>query len=158
VLALIRWRGAAEDGRFLKKEELLAVAVEYGHVELVQHLTKMNDVDVDKCSDCFLDIVRLMGMLFSLEDCKPKNGRFTDQEDIFSDNHHFLFLKPIGSAARMGNVDMVMSLLACDRIDLNRGKPLHWAAAMGHPDVVEMLLQSKKQVDVNSLKIVTTAT
>ncbi len=34
VLALIRWRGAAEDGRFLKTEELLATAVEYGHVKV----------------------------------------------------------------------------------------------------------------------------
>ncbi|KAH9540468.1 hypothetical protein CY35_14G006800 [Sphagnum magellanicum] len=94
VLALIRWRGAAEDGTFLLKEELLAIAVEYGHVKLVQHLIRMPDVNV--------------------------------------------------------NTDMVMSLLACDRIDVNKGKPLHCAAAMGHPDVVKELLKSK--VDVNAVK------
>ncbi len=47
VLALIRWRGGGEDGRFFKKEELLAIAVEYGHVKLVQQLTKMQDIDVN---------------------------------------------------------------------------------------------------------------
>jgi ankyrin repeat protein len=138
VLALIRWRGAAEFGRSLRKEELLAVAVEYGHVELVQHLTKMNDVNVNRSSyeNFYSDI--------------PNNAKFTEQTSNVPD-FHFPFLEPIGSAARMGNVDMVMSLLACDRIDVNKGKPLHSAAATGHLDVVEMLLQSKKQVDVNTL-------
>jgi hypothetical protein len=52
----------------------------------------------------------------------------------------------------MGNVEMVMSLLACDRIDVNRGEPLHWAAVVGDLDVVKELLKSKKEVDVNALK------
>jgi hypothetical protein len=137
VLALIQWRGAAGDGTFLQKEELLAIAVEYRHVELVRHLTKMEDVNVNikfnrnwhvyKCLEVYLE---------------SNTARLND----------FVFLKPIASAARMGNVQMVMSLLACDRIDLNEGEPLHWAAAMGHPDVVEQLLKSTKQVDVNAVK------
>jgi len=52
----------------------------------------------------------------------------------------------------MGNVEMLMSLLACDRIDVNKGKPLHWAAALGHLDVVKELLKSEKEVDLNTLK------
>jgi ankyrin repeat protein len=52
----------------------------------------------------------------------------------------------------MGNVEMVMSLLACDKIDVNKGKPLHCAAAMGHLDVLKELLKSKKEVDVNAVK------
>jgi hypothetical protein len=146
ALALIRWRGAAEDGRFLKKEELLAVAVEYGHVELVQHLTKMHDVNVNVS---FNDIWNVFSCL---EDWKPNNARLTDQEKRFPD--HFVFLRPIDSAARMGNVEMLMSLLACHRIEVNEGIPLHWAAAMGHLDVVEELLKSKKQVDVNAVKFI----
>jgi hypothetical protein len=49
---------------------------------------------------------------------------------------------------------MVMALLACDRIDVNEGSPLHWAVAMGHLDVVKELLNSKKPVDLNALKAV----
>ncbi len=41
MLALIRWKRAVRYGIFWEKEELLAIAVEYGHVELVQHLIEM---------------------------------------------------------------------------------------------------------------------
>jgi hypothetical protein len=159
VLALIRWRGAAEDGKFWKKEEVLAIAVEYGHVKLVQHLTKMHDVNVNISSYSGFYLFTCLG------NGKPNIVRSTDREEIDSDNRTHLadmfrfsatpyvhFLEPISSAARMGNVDMVMSLLACDRIDVNEGEPLHWAAAMGHLDVVKELLKSKKHVDVNAVK------
>jgi ankyrin repeat protein len=144
VLAWIRWRDAAENGRVSGNEELLAIAVEYGHVKLVLHLTEMQDVDVNISSNPTWFVV------LSLPSQEPNNARLTDQESMISKNH-FDFLEPIGSAARMGNVDMVRSLLACDRIDINKGDPLHWAAAMGHLDVVKELLKSKK-VDVNALK------
>jgi hypothetical protein len=49
---------------------------------------------------------------------------------------------------------MVMNLLTCDRIDVKKGKPLSWAAAMGHLDVVKEPLKSKKEVDVNAVKYV----
>jgi len=111
VLALIRWRGAAEVGKFLEKEELLAIAVEYGHVMLVQHLTKMHDVNVN------ISFNHIWDAFHRLEDWKPNIARLTDRVYRFS-NNHIVFLKPIGSVARMGNVDMVMSLLACDRIDV----------------------------------------
>jgi hypothetical protein len=140
VLALIRCRGAAKDGRFLKTEELLAIAVEYGHVKLVRHLIKMHDVNVNTESTA----KRV-----------PKHtdhARFTDQIPV--SRTHVDFVEPIASAARMGNVDMVMSLLACDRIEVNKGRSLHWAAALGHLDVVEELLKSKRQVDVNAMDII----
>ncbi|KAH9540470.1 hypothetical protein CY35_14G006900 [Sphagnum magellanicum] len=143
VLAFIRWRDAVEDGRFLLKEELLAVAVEYGHVELVQHLTKMHDVNVNITFSGISDVYPYL-------DFRLNNLRLTDHRKENFSNDHFLFLEPIGSAARMGNVDMVMSLLACDRIDVNKGNPLHWAVAMGHLDVVKELLKSK--ADVNAVK------
>jgi hypothetical protein len=142
VLASIRWRDAAEDGRVLSNEELLAIAVEYGHVKLVQHLTKMSDVDVNRSS---------IGDDAFVHHCYPNVGKLADKKDR-SLRNHIPFIKPIDSAARMGDVEMVMILLACDRIDINQGKPLHWAAAMGHPDVVKELLKSKKQVDVKALK------
>jgi hypothetical protein len=151
VLALIRWRGAAEDGRFLQKEELLTIAVQYGHVELVKQLTKMQDVHIN--IDNPFEIVCMKGDII-----KPNNIRFKyHQHDNFdrsgeSRTIYWWDLKPIDCAAGMGNVQMVMALLACDRIDVNEGSPLHWAVAMGHLDVVKELLNSKKPVDVNALK------
>jgi ankyrin repeat protein len=145
VLALIRWRRAAEDGRFLENEELLAIVVEYGHVRLVQHLTKIQDVNVNISFNDIRDAFTCLGH------CKPNDEKLTDQKNRLLTNH-FAFLKPIGSAARMGNVEMVMSLLACDRKDVNTGKSLHWAAAMGHLDVVKELFKSQKQLDVNAVK------
>jgi hypothetical protein len=152
VLALIRWRGPADRNFFLQKHELLAIAIEYGHVELVKHLTKMQDVDIN------------IGNPFRIY-CKkgdiiePKNIRLYDHnhepyfEDLLSGcTYYSRDLKPIDCAAGMGNVQMVMVLLACDRIDVNEGSPLHWAVAMGHLDVVKELLNTKKPVDVNALK------
>jgi ankyrin repeat protein len=144
VLALIRWKRAVKYGTFLEKEELLAIAVEYGHVELVQHLTEMPDVNVN------ISVNKIWAVFRCLSLWEP-NEKLTDQKKK-SSNHHFLFLKPIVSAARMRNVDIVMSLLACDRTDVNKREPLHSAAAMGHVDVVKELLKSEKQVDVNEVK------
>ncbi len=48
---------------------------------------------------------------------------------------------------------MVNILLACDRIDVNKGQPLLWAARWNHPQVVEVLLNNvKSQVDVNAVQ------
>jgi hypothetical protein len=141
VLALIRWRDAAENGRVLRNEELLAIAVEYGHVRLVEQLTQMQDVDVNIGSKYIRSAFTHLEHL--AEKLVDRRSRSTN---------HFDFLEPIGSAARMGNVDMVMTLLACDRIDVNKGKPLHWAATMGRLDVVKELLKSK--VDVNKVDFI----
>ncbi len=145
VLALIK--SPTKDGSFLKKEEVLAIAVEYGHVQLVQQLIEMQDIDVNIGSD------DPSSVSLWWEDWNSNNERLTDRK-IRSSTTHISFLEPIGAAARIGNVEMVMSLLACDRIDVNKGKPLHWAAAMEHPDVVKQLLKSKKEVDVNGVKFI----
>ncbi len=95
VRASIRWRDAAEDGRVLRNEELLAIAVEYGHVRFVQHLIKMSDVDVNISSNDIRDSFTCR------EHCKPNAEKLIDRKNRLSTNH-FGFLKPIGSAARMG--------------------------------------------------------
>jgi hypothetical protein len=151
VLASIRWRDAAENGRVLRNEELLAIAVEYGHVRLVEQLTQMQDVDVNIGNKSIRDAsTRLERVKLAEKIVDRIIGRKIDGKSGSTD--HILFLKPISSAARMGNVDMVMTLLACDRIDVSKGKPLHWAAAMGHLRVVEELLKIK--VDVNKMKFI----
>jgi len=82
VLAFIRWRGAAEDGRFLKKEQLLGIAVEYGLVKFVQHLSKMHDVNVN------IKTIHIWHAVTCLGDWTTNNARLTDQENRFSD--HFV--------------------------------------------------------------------
>jgi hypothetical protein len=155
VLALIRWRGAVEVGRFLQKEVLLTIAVQYGHVGLVKQLTKVQDVHIN--IDIPFQIFWTWGDII-----KPNNIRLSGhihepyeyglRSLDFGSTICLVDLKPIDCAAGMGNVQMVIALLACVRIDLNEGSPLHWAAAMGHLDVVKELLNSKKPVDVNVLR------
>jgi hypothetical protein len=72
VLALIRWKRAVKYGTFLEKEELLAIAVEYGHVELVQHLTEMPDVNVN------ISVNKIWAVFRCLSLWEP-NEKLTDQ-------------------------------------------------------------------------------
>jgi hypothetical protein len=134
VMALIQFRGQSES--FLEKEVILLTAVENNHVGLVQHLIAIPEVDVNHG----------VANIGYWKDC-TSGGRFTDNHD------HFCWVTPIGAAARMGNVEMVNILLACDRIDVNKGDPLHWAATWNHREVVEALLNDvKSQVDVNAVQ------
>jgi len=150
VLGLIRWR--AEWTRFFVKVEDLIFAVQYGHVELVKQITKFQNVDIN--------IVNKFHIYCNDGPCiNPNNIRLRDHnhEPYFDDLHlgdaiYTWVLSPIDYAAAMGNVQIVMALLACDRIDVNVGRPLHWAVATGHLDVVKELLNSQKQMDVNALE------
>ncbi|CAK9872109.1 unnamed protein product [Sphagnum jensenii] len=136
VMALIQSRGQSE---FLEKEAILLTAVENNHVGLVKHLIAMREVDVNHG----------VAEIGYWKDC-TSGGRirkFTDRHD------HLCWVTPIDAAARMGNVEMVNILLACDRIDVNKGQPLLWAARWNHPQVVEALLNNvKSQVDVNAVQ------
>jgi len=151
VLALIRWRDAAEDGRFLQKEELLTLAIQYGHVEVVKQLTKMQDVDIN--IDNHFEIFCIQGDMINPNYIRLfKHNHKPFDYSLHLRKYYYWVLKPIDYAAVMGNVQMVMALLACDRIDVNKGSPLHWAVASGHLDVVKELLNSKRPLDVNALK------
>ena len=59
----------------------------------------------------------------------------------------------IHDAARDGDLVMVQSLLKGNptlafSTDTNGATPMHWAASMGHNDVVELLLANKAEVNV----------
>ncbi len=84
VLALILWRSVAEGGIFLIKEELLAIAVEYGHVKLGQDLSKMHDGTMN------IKTIHIWHAVKCLGDWTPNNARLIDQKNRFSD--HFVFL------------------------------------------------------------------
>ncbi len=123
----------------MEKEVILLTVVANNHVGFVQRLIATTEVNVNHgdtkigyCKDCTSGgIIR----------------RFTDQHD------HFCRVIPIDAAVRLGNLEMVNILLACDRIDVNKGQPLLWAATWDHPQVVEALLNDvKSQVDVNAVQ------
>jgi len=69
--------------------------------------------------------------------------------------YYFAFkcrLTPLNLAAKLGNVEMVNTLLACKRRSWTRwySIPLHWAAKMGHDEVVNaILLNKEREFDVN---------
>jgi len=137
VMALIQFRGQSES--FLEKEVILLTAVENNHVGLVQRLIAIPEVNVNHG----------VAKIGYYKDCTSGGiiRRFTDNHD------HFCWVTPIGAAARMGNVEMVNILLACDRIHVNEGEPLLWAATWNHPQVVEALLNDvRSQVDVNAVR------
>ncbi|KAH9572911.1 hypothetical protein CY35_02G176600 [Sphagnum magellanicum] len=136
VMALIQFRGQS---KFLEEEVILLTAVENNHVRLVQRLIATTEVDVNHGD----------AKIGYWKDCTSGGiiRRFTDQHD------HFCWVRPIDAAARLGKIEMVNRLLACDRIDVNKGQPLLWAATQGHPQVVEALLNNvKSQVDVNAVQ------
>jgi hypothetical protein len=95
---------------------VLTIAVELGYVELVKRLSKLEQFDVNR-------------------------GRYY----AFRDR-----LTPLNLAAKLGNVEMVNIFLACNRSDRNLSPEgywaLHWAANMGHAEVVNAILLNK---DVN---------
>jgi len=126
-------------------EEVLAIAVEYGHVQLVERLTKLqHGVDVNRGRSDFPGAGRETNA-----EAGAVPRRLTDYRHLNQyERHGFKFLVPICSAARMGNVEMVKTLLECDKIT-NVEWALHWAAIMGHHHVVLELLNSKREVDVN---------
>jgi ankyrin repeat protein len=126
-------------------EEVLAIAVEYRHVQLVERLTKLqHGLDVNRGRSDFPGAV---GWTNSGAGTVPR--RLTDDSHLNEyERHGSRFLVPICSAARMGNVEMVKTLSECDKITEVEWA-LHWAAIMGHHHVVLELLNSKREVDVN---------
>ncbi|CAK9231879.1 unnamed protein product [Sphagnum troendelagicum] len=88
-------------------EEVLAIAVEYRHVQLVERLTKLqHGVDVNRGRSDFPGAV---GWTNAGAGTVPR--RLTDDSHLNEyERHGSRFLVPICSAARMGNVEMVKTL------------------------------------------------
>jgi hypothetical protein len=65
-------------------------------------------------------------------------------------------LAPLNLAAKLGNVEMLNTLLACSRINVYGSEPLHWAVKMGHTQVVKALLLNKEvQSRLNETRFIT---
>ncbi len=142
VTALIHCRD--EGGReFLYR--VLTIAVEFGYVELVKRLTDQEEFDVNRGRRIvdFDDIyLREVG--------KPIQ-RTVDKTDCL---YYYAFtdrLSPLNLAAKLGNVEIVNTFLARERIHRafspERYWALHWAAKMKHAKVIDAILFNK---DVNA--------
>ncbi|CAK9269408.1 unnamed protein product [Sphagnum jensenii] len=152
VMGLINCRG---EGDKLQKDKflyrVLNIAVEFGYVELVERLAELVE-DVGSKSFFFdndFEDIYLRGMGKEIKRVDYKSGCL----------HYYACrdqLEPIDLAAKLGNVEMVNTLLACQKANLWCTKPLHWAAKMGNVEVVNAILgNEEKQFDVNDSSLMT---
>jgi len=142
VMALIHFRHEG-DREFLYR--VLTIAVEFGYVELVKRLTKLKKFDVNRGRRIvdFDDIhLREVG--------KPIQRTFYETDCLY----YYAFsarLTPLNLAAKLGNLEMVNTFLACKRKERALSPEgywaLHWAAKMEHAEVVNAILLNK---DVNA--------
>ncbi len=136
VMALINCRGKV-DRKFLYR--VLKIAVEFGYVELVERLAELVEEVFVYAEDYGYDFDDI---------CWTGMGEYIQQIDDESGClYYYAFrdeLEPIHLAAKLGNVEMVNTLLTCQRGSLWYTNPLHWAAKMGHAEVVNAILVDKK--------------
>jgi hypothetical protein len=153
VMALIHWRDE-DDRKFL--DRVVIIAVEFGYVELVERLTELEEVNVHKGRDwCDFDDIYLREVEEPIKRVDRTSGCL----------YYYAFrerLTPFNLAAKLGNVEMVNTLLACsmkrscELINIPKPRPLHWAAEKGHAEVVNAILRNKEpQFDVNAALLMT---
>jgi hypothetical protein len=142
VMALIHCRNEGDRG-FLYR--VLTIAVELGYVELVKRLTELEEFDVNR-GRRIVDFDHI----HEREVREPIQRTFSQSGCLyyyaFSDR-----LTPLNLAAKLGNLEMVNTFLACKRIDGALSPEgywaLQWAAKMKHAEVVNAILRNK---DVNA--------
>jgi hypothetical protein len=139
VMALIHRRDEGDRG-FLYR--VLTIAVEFGYVELVKRLTKLEEFDVNRgrrIED--FDAFHWREVGESIQRTVRESGCLYYY--AFSDR-----LSPLNLAAKLGNVEMVNTFLAaCKTIDGSLSPEgywaLHWAARNGHDEMVNAILLNK---------------
>ncbi|CAK9872133.1 unnamed protein product [Sphagnum jensenii] len=136
VMGLINCRGEG-DRKFLYR--VLDIAVEFGYVELVERLAELAEgVKSHVCVfDNDFEDIYLRGM-----------GKNIQRLDGSGCLYYYAFrdkLEPIQLAAKLGNVEMFNTLLACRKFSLHFTKPLHWAAKMGKIEVVNAILGNQEE-------------
>jgi len=148
VMALIHCKEGVDSG-FLCR--VLSIAVEFGYVELVKSLTEVKEVNVNEGGQLYdFDDIYLRAVGKPI----PRTFGFAGRNVFMNCLYYYAFtdrLAPLNLAAKLGDVEMLNTLLACKRIDVKLARPLHWAVKMGHDEVVKaMLLNKEIQLQVNA--------
>ncbi|KAH9572940.1 hypothetical protein CY35_02G178200 [Sphagnum magellanicum] len=147
VMALIHCRDEGDRG-FLYR--VLTIAVEFGYVELVKRLTELEEFDVNRGRriEDFDDI--------HLREVGERIQRTVHESGCL---YYYAFrdrLTPLNLAAKLGNLEMVNTFLACKRKERALSPEgywaLHWAEKMEHAEVVNAILLNN---DVNAAVLMT---
>jgi ankyrin repeat protein len=148
VMALIHWTDEG-DGEILCR--VLTIAVEFGYGELVKRLTELPGVDVNDGENVRdFDDIQLRAVGKPIDRLSFSSDRFCFVLNYYAFRDR---LAPINLAAKLGNVEVVNTLLACDGIDVNFA--LHWAVKMGHAEVVKAILNKEMESPVNATRVMT---
>jgi len=149
VMALIKWRDLANRrrggyGKFLQR--VVTIAVEFDYVVLVERLTELKEFSLLRGTILYdFDDIHLRDVGEYIQRTFPVSGYL----------YYYAFksrLTPLDLAAKLGNVEMVNTLLACMTrctSSLRPYVPLHWAAKMGHNEAVNAILLKETGFDVN---------
>jgi hypothetical protein len=124
---------------------VLTIAVELGYVELVKRLTELEEFDVNRGR-----------RIEDFDDVHLREVGRQIQRTVYESGclYYYAFrdrLTPLNLAAKLGNLEMVNTFLACKRNERALSPEgywaLHWAAKMEHAEVVNAILRNK---DVNA--------
>ncbi|KAH8972070.1 hypothetical protein BDL97_02G175200 [Sphagnum fallax] len=150
VMGLLNCRGEGDRKFFLYR--VLNIAVEFGYVELVERLVELVDAELGgKVSGFFYAFDNDFEDIF-LRGMGKRNKRIDYKSGCL---YYYAFrdkLEPIELAAKLENVEMVNTLLACQKDPFRYTYPLHWAVKMRNVEVVNAILgDEEKKFDVNAL-------
>jgi len=146
VMALIHCRDEGDREFFYR---VLTIAVEFGYVELVERLTDQEEFDVNRgrrtmdFDDMYL----------------RESGKHIQRVDETGYLYYFGLsnrLTPLNLAAKLGNSEIVKTILARKRLDRALSPEgywaLYWAVKMRHAEVVDTILLNK---DMNAALLMT---
>ena len=152
------------------KETPLAIAADFGHLDIVKLLYE-HGADINKITSeffCALKFASCRGNLsivkYLLENGANPNLEIQEKEHPTQgiDYQDHMFLTPIFSAAQEGHVDVVQELLNFGANpnhfcydsgwEISNGSPLYVASRLGHNVIVQTLLKHGAEVNLKSDK------
>ncbi|TVY33521.1 Ankyrin [Lachnellula occidentalis] len=162
VILNLRAKGQHSDLNSHDCSTPLSIAAARGHIEVVEILLAMSDVNSDSRSVLYSGASHdgRTPLSFAAEEGHEEVAKLLIAKPGVNVNSKGLGrkhsgMRPLSLAASRGHLSVVKQLLAakCIEVDIKCGKgntPLSWASQNGHEAVVELLL-AKGSVDLNSV-------